>query len=230
MKIDHFFIKRLKKNLDIFITFVINLVLVIFLIVFFNHNINFFNQQKEIATNEIKRLKEKNDLIILSDQLKNKNLDLDRLNKLLLLLMPNEEDYFSIILSLEKIAKKTNFLITGYSLNLKNSSPNRLSIAISGKGDRNAFLNFIKDYKFVGGRLITIDKIQYSESNLNPDQKINLNFYSGRKERKDYFIRLNSGDIELINKIQSSINLEEESIASEEGQKNLEYETKTNPF
>lgn len=230
MKIDYFFIKQLKKNLGIFIVFIINLVLLIFLAVFFNHNINFFNQQKEIINNEIRALKEKNNLIILSKQLKIKNLDLDRLNKLLFFLIPNEEDYFSIILSLEKIAKKTNFLITGYSLNLKNSSPNRLSIAISGKGDRNAFFNFIKDYKFAGGRLITIDRIQYSESNLNPDQKINLNFYSGRKETKDSFIRLDNNDIELINKIQSSINLDEEIIASEEGQKNFEYETKTNPF
>lgn len=231
MKIDRFFIKQLEKNLNLIIVFLINLVLIIFLIVFFNHQFKLLNQQKSTLTDQIARLSEKRDLILFYESLKNKDLDLDKLNKVLFLLIPNSEDYFSIISALEKISEKTNFKITNYNLNPELSSPGRLSIAITGSGDRNSFLNFIENYNFISNRLITIDKLDFSESNLNQDKKIFLNFYIDKKDNKEsLFYKLNQKDFEIINKILSKIELEEAVNSEKENSINLDYETKTNPF
>ena len=231
MKLDHFFIKQLKVNLNLIFAFLTNLILIIFLIVFFNRQFNFLNQQKNTIANEIKKLNEKKDLILFSENLKTKNLDIDKLNKIFFLLLPNSQDYFSIILALEGISKKTNFVVTSYSLNPKESSSNRLSISITGFGDRNAFLNFVEDYNFISNRLITIDKLEFSESNLNPDKKISLNFYIDNKNKKEgFFYKLDKKDLELINKILSKINLEEDIESNNQDSISLEYEKKTNPF
>ena len=231
MKLDHFFIKQLKVNLNLIFAFLTNLILIIFLIVFFNRQFNFLNQQKDTIANEIKKLNEKKDLILFSENLKTKNLDIDKLNKIFFLLLPNSQDYFSIILALESISKKTNFVVTSYSLNPKESSSNRLSISITGFGDRNAFLNFVEDYNFISNRLITIDKLEFSESNLNPDKKISLNFYIDNKNKKEgFFYKLDKKDLELINKILSKINLEEDIESNNQDSISLEYEKKTNPF
>ena len=231
MKLDHFFIKQLKVNLNLIFAFLTNLILIIFLIVFFNRQFNFLNQQKDTIANEIKKLNEKKDLILFSENLKTKNLDIDKLNKIFFLLLPNSQDYFSIILALESISKKTNFVVTSYSLNPRESSSNRLSISITGFGDRNAFLNFVENYNFISNRLITIDKLEFSESNLNPDKKISLNFYIDNKNKKEgFFYKLDKKDLELINKILSKINLEEDIESNNQDSISLEYEKKTNPF
>lgn len=231
MKLDHFFIKQLKINLNLIFAFLTNLILITFLIIFFNNQLKFLNQQKNTIVNEIKKLNEKKDLIIFSENLKSKNLDLDKLNKIFFLLLPNSEDYFSIISALERISKKTNFIITSYLLNPKESSSDRLSIAITGFGNRDAFLNFIENYNFIGNRLITIDKLEFSESNLNYDKKIFLNFFIDNKNKKEgFYYKLDKKDLDLINKISSKINLEESNESNNENSSSLEYETKTNPF
>ena len=231
MKLDHFFIKQLKVNLNLIFAFLTNLILIIFLIVFFNRQFNFLNQQKDTIANEIKKLNEKKDLILFSENLKTKNLDIDKLNKIFFLLLPNSQDYFSIILALESISKKTNFVVTSYSLNPRESSSNRLSISITGFGDRNAFLNFVENYNFISNRLITIDQLEFSELNPNSDKKISLNFYIDNKTKKEsFFYKLDKKDLELINKILSKINLEEDIESNNQDSISLEYEKKTNPF
>lgn len=230
MKLDHFFIKQLEKNLNLVIVFLINLVLIILLIIFFGNQDKLFNQQKNILSSEIEKLSKKNDLILFSESLKNKDLDLDKLNKILFLLIPNSEDYFSIALALEKISKKTDFLITNFKLNPELSSQGRLSVAITGSGDRNSFLNFVKDYNFIGNRLITIDKLDFSESNLNLDKRIFLNFYIDEKSNKENLYKLNKKDFEIINKIISKTELDEAFNFDNENSTSLDYETKTNPF
>lgn len=128
-----------------------------------------------------------NDLKIELNQLQNKvtlmrtaipsleilNEDLAFLNRLI----PNVEDYFSITQSLEKLSEKSNFIITAYNINVAKSSTEKLKLSVTGLGDSQSFINFLKDYNFGGGRLITSDKIQ-----LEPDFsgliKIDLTFYS----------------------------------------------------
>jgi len=99
--------------------------------------------------------------------------DLNFLNTLI----PNIEDYFSIIYALEKLSQKSNFVITGYTVNVEKSTAEKLELSITGIGESQSFINFLKDYNFGGGRLITSDKIQL-DPNFFGSIKIDLTFYA----------------------------------------------------
>lgn len=99
--------------------------------------------------------------------------DLDFLNKLI----PNVEDYFSIVYSLEKLSQKSNFIITSYTVSVGSSTSQKLKLNVSGTGDSQAFIDFLKNYNFGGGRLITSDKIQL-DPNFFGTIKIDLTFYT----------------------------------------------------
>ena len=133
------------------------------------------NYNKKISTlkTELKQLQSKVNLmrttIPSSDKLDE---DLNFLNALI----PNIEDYFSIIYSLEKLSQKSNFIITEYTVNVANSTAEKLKLSVTGTGDSQSFINFLKDYNFGGGRLITSDQIQI-DPNLLGAIKIDLTFY-----------------------------------------------------
>lgn len=92
-------------------------------------------------------------------------------------LVPDSENYFSIIYALEELSKQTNFIITGYKINLQQGTPNKISLTITGSGDQEAFLKFLEGYNFSGGRLITADKIDFNRSQAGVST-LTLNFYS----------------------------------------------------
>jgi hypothetical protein len=91
-------------------------------------------------------------------------------------LIPNVEDYFSIIYALEKLSQKSNFIITEYTVNVGSSTSEKLRIEVTGTGDSQSFISFLKEYNYGGGRLITSDKINI-DPNLLGSIKIDLTFY-----------------------------------------------------
>ena len=68
--------------------------------------------------------------------------DLDFLNKLI----PNIEDYFSIVYALEKLSQKSNFIITSYTVSVGSSTAEKLKLNVSGTGDSQTFIDFLKNY------------------------------------------------------------------------------------
>ncbi len=90
--------------------------------------------------------------------------DLDDDIRLLQTLVPDIEDYFSIIYTLEELSRKTDFFIDSYTIQTGQSAPERLALKISGTGDNQAFLNFLREYNFGGGRLITASEIELKSS------------------------------------------------------------------
>lgn len=102
---------------------------------------------------------------------------LDEDLKFLNTLIPNIEDYFSIIYSLEKLSQKTNFIITSYTVSVGDSTSETLRLSVTGTGDSQSFINFLKNYNFGGGRLITSDKVQL-DPNFFGSIKIDLTFYT----------------------------------------------------
>lgn len=99
--------------------------------------------------------------------------DLNFLNALI----PNIQDYFSIIYALEKLSQKSGFVITEYSVNVGDSTSERLKLEVTGSGDSQSFINFLKNYNFSGDRLITSDKIKL-DPNFFGSIKIDLTFYA----------------------------------------------------
>lgn len=155
------------------------------------------------------------------------NSDLKKYLLFLNKLIPNSEDYFSIIYALEEISKKTNFIINSYDVNLKQSTASKLKLTISGIGDKTAFMNFLKSYSFVGGRLITSDKIELN-SQVEKEIKIDVTFYNKKTDAKntDQFQTALSSLQEvsnLYNKV--NISLKDQNINQE-----TEYPRKRNPF
>ncbi len=92
-------------------------------------------------------------------------------------LIPNSEDYFSIIYALDQLSKKTGFIINSYVVDLTASKQDRLALSVSGIGDPKSFLEFLKDYNTGGGRLITAETIQLDSANSS-NIKLQLYFYN----------------------------------------------------
>ena len=127
-------------------------------------------------------LEKKRDLIEFKDVTQEAAKDpvkLQRLNELLSQLIPSTEDYFSIIAALEKLSQSTGFIITEYSIDPARTTQEKIALNITGFGDSSTFLDFLKNYNISGGRLITIDKISFSDE-LQSGSEISLNFYSGK--------------------------------------------------
>ena len=127
----------------------------------------------EQTTNDIQNLKQKQQLVAASTQ-EQTNLDEDL--QLMNRLIPQSQDYFTIIQSLENLSQQTQFQITSYTINLSSSTDTKLAIIVRGVGDSSAFVRFLDDYQLNGGRLITIEKVTINP--LNPGEvQLNMNFY-----------------------------------------------------
>lgn len=139
-----------------------------------------FNAQKkevDLLEGEVEMLKNRYDTLKY-----NKTLTEDQIkdyNKLLATLIPETEDYFSVIYALDEISKVSGFLITDYNIDVNSTSKEKLTLSVEGKGDANTFLQFLNSYQFNGGRLVTSDKIQYGGTGSTAT-RITLNFYSKR--------------------------------------------------
>lgn len=224
MKIDYFLAKQIKKHLLYLITLVLIIFLFFFSISYFFNQKTLLQQKKETIINEIATLENKKNIILTAKNIQNQNLSFDELNKALNTLLPNNEDYFSIIFALEKISQETGFQVIGYEINLKKSTDNKLAITITGIGDRNSFMNFIKNYRFIGNRLITIDNINFTEGGMN-QTKIDLNFYHSVNKNLASYYQINEKDKQLLKEI-----LEKTNILINEESSPENYETKDNPF
>lgn len=149
--------------------------------------------------------------------------------RLLNSLIPEAEDYFSIIYALETLSKKTGFIITSYTVNMKSSTKEKLNLTVTGVGDTTSFVNFLENYNYAGGRLITSDKIE-----LNPQEssaiKVNLTFYN-KKVPLNFSegIEINPKTIDEIADLRTKVDFsfKEESVAE---QVDYSYPKKTNPF
>lgn len=173
-KINPFLISLIKKNFLIFILLILLILINFILIITNNFKLNEIKSKNLLLENEIDNYKKK--FLIIS----NLTSDEEKLNKFVAMLnslIPDEEDYFSIIYSLENLSIKTGFNIVGYTVNLNSSNPEKLKITISGTGNTKDFLNFLNEYNFAGGRLITSDNIELN-NDANEIYKINLTFYN----------------------------------------------------
>lgn len=155
---------------------------------------------------------------------------LDSNVKMLTSLIPNTEDYFSVIYTLEKLSQKTNFIISSYSISLKSSTKNKLKLTVTGMGDQTAFLKFLSEYNFGGGRLITSDKIELNRQ-TSGQIKIDIAFYS--KETKPTSnqkpVSLSKTIVQELSTIRNKIQFDLKG-ASGEAAIDFSYPRKGNPF
>jgi hypothetical protein len=156
--------------------------------------------------------------------------EVDRYNQILDQLVPNKEDYFSILYSLENLSNDTGFNITRYSLNLAQSEKNTITIGVEGNGDTDSFLKFLNDYPFKGGRLITSDRvdIQTNGKDSGATTTLTLHFYTSEIASNDTAVgkTLTQQDLDFIKTIASKTSFK----VKQSNNQIVEYPVKDNPF
>lgn len=144
--------------------------------------ISYFNLTKKLA----------------SDQVEN-------YNNLLLQLIPEQEDYFLLIASIERFSQRTGLKVDTYSVDVPKDGSEKFTMTINGSFAPNQFKRFMANYQFGTGRLVTIENMTLNQSQIpgkvpTDDIRITMNFYS-RKVSTSNLIRVGSlsqKDIDLM--------------------------------
>lgn len=221
------YIKYLLTENVFYIVIAFILLILVFIVPSIVINTYFQNSEKINTLNEeLQEINSKKNALSFLSSTPSKNID--EYYNIVSSLIPEAENYFTIIYALNNLSELTNFNITSYSLNLKESTENKISIEVSGIGNQNEFLNFLKEYNVGGGRLITAEEITLNSEGFT-GITLRLNFYSQKsslfqKGTIDYKKVLTEID-KLKSKIKFNFQTEEkENVILED------YPTKTNPF
>ena len=226
MKIKPFIRHLIKENIFYLIGNVFIFILIIITVrIGLTENSN-YNKKISSLKIELNQLQNKvnlmNTTIPSSDKLDE---DLNFLN----ILIPNIEDYFSIIYALEKLSQKSNFVITEYTVNVEKSTAEKLKLSVTGIGESQFFINFLKNYNFGGGRLITSDKIKI-DPNFFGSIKIDLTFYSKNVSTgKNLELAADEKIFKELETLKSKVNFSFDS-NGETNNPDLNYPKKSNPF
>lgn len=219
------YLKHLLRENAGYIAVLITLLMVTIILIIFLAG-KFSDNQKTVLTLEkdISELQDKQSLLEIAT-----SQDPEALNEdveIMRSLIPDTEDYFSILYSLDELSRKTGFLVSSYSINLSKSSKDKLSVIVSGIGSPDSFLNFLKEYNIGGGRLITSEKIEL-DSKESDSFKLNLTFYN-KKIAGSSSQNLNyRAALQEFQKLKGKVNfvIRDENIATDES-----YPIKSNPF
>lgn len=137
--------------------------------------------------------------------------DVETYNSMLLQLIPEIEDYFSIIASLERLSIYTGIDISRYSISLADANSDKFALSILGTVPPELFQTFLDNYQYGTGRLVTIESISYTTSEQN-NVRLTLNLYS-RKVTTSNLVRVGSlsrEDMDLMTEVQSKMRLGEQ--------------------
>ncbi len=220
-------LKRIVKDQSSLLITLGVFILLLFVVLIFYGRYNEQKKEVELMNGEVKMLKNRYETLkynksLTEDQIKEFNL-------LLASLVPETEDFFSIIYALDQISEVSGFQITDYTIDVGNASREILTLNIVGKGNPESFLSFLREYHFTGGRLITSNKIQYGGVNAG-NTKVTLNFYS-----KQYTInesiqvpQLSKQEIDKLNALKAKIKFQFSSSGFQSV--STDYSIKTNPF
>lgn len=225
IKINPYLRQLIKQNIIYIFSFFVLIVFFILILIFGIKKINQTNKNINMLNNDINNLQKKINLIntvVPNEEILNEDI------RILNALIPNTEDYFSIIYALEILSQKTGFYINSYTVNVSQSTVNKLKLIVTGIGDANAFLKFLSEYNFGGSRLITSDKIELNQL-LNGSVKLDLTFYNKKVDIKSKEIAITNLNIfKEIEKIKEKVSFN--FINSENQETNIEYKIKQNPF
>lgn len=222
--LDRYTVQLFKKN--------INYILVVVFLIFLNIYIfifqisSYYVQQGEIEKKEelLSKVISQREIVSRYDKK-----DIKKLYEVISLLVPDEEDYFSIISALENLSRWTGMEILSYAVNFGSSTSEKLVLKIEARGDLVSFQKFLEEYRFKGGRLVTMDKIEYTNQDFR--STLDLNFYTRKVNIKtDEDVKaINPETLSLFKDISNTLLKDNEEI-EEQSSIDVEYESKQNPF
>lgn len=171
---------------------------------------------------EISDLQQKNTIIYSFDKQ-----ELDQLINTMNELLPGKEDFYSIFTTLEKISEKSGFVISSYIVDFNNKTNDKISLTIEGQGSPDELLKFFQDYKFGGGRLVTMDHVSFSPSTT--ETSLILNFYAKDvKVNGTNALKVDKKTFDLIRSVNKNISQTVKENSQE--QTNGDYIPKEDPF
>lgn len=204
-------------------------IIILFITLFSFNNLQSTKEKNSQLSQEISTLKNRRDNILVNLKTLNENGDFKNYNQVLGMLVPESEDYFSIIYTLQQISQESGLAIEEYVVSIGRSTNEKTSISISYVDDQASFMKFLDLYQYSGGRLVTIPKINW-KSDSSGKTKILLNFYSKK------FIPLNEEVFRISkveqNKVKDILSKIKINVVNQEAtpETDVEYETKDNPF
>lgn len=215
----------LKNNLPSFIAAIVLVILIILIVRSYN-TYQDDKSQTEILNNDIQQLDARMKISKANKELGGNKIN--EYNRLLNQLIPESEDFFSIIYAFEQIAKKTGFNVTNYTIKLSSSTKEKYALTVQGTGDMNSFLTFLKKYHFGSGRLITNESIDFLPNTGVRTVILSLNFYNKKTSLgKESINAILPADVRLMDQIKDKVSVNFVAPSSEDVSN---YTTKDNPF
>lgn len=143
--------------------------------------------------------------------------------------LPDEFDLYQVNALTDQIARKTQFSIQSYSLKALEIPDNKLSVQplnLVGTGTLEQLMTFIEEYKFITGKIITIDSVNLSGSRrVLSNLAVNIYAYKPTISVKNEPIRrLDEIDRYILKQVQKYYEAPKKELL------NIEYSTKQNPF
>jgi len=143
--------------------------------------------------------------------------------------LPDEFNLYQVINLIEQIGRKTNFKIQSYSLQYTETTSDNLAtqtLSLQGSGSLDEFMAFLKEYKFITGKLLTIDTVNLSGSKrLLTNLAVNIYAYKPNITLEGQSIPpLTELDRTLIQKVTRY------SVPMVESKTDANYSNKENPF
>lgn len=228
-KIDRYTLALIRENLPFLLLLAINLFILIFL-----KNYYYKNYKKNLT--RLAQLKaEVNRSIKAEQNLANLKIPKEKLELYFAAvnnLVPEKENAFAIISALETLSSSTGFYITSYSINfpkLQEANIDTVEVVVSGAGNPEAFSKLLEEYNFASGRLITMDKLTYSTSNVS-DIKLVFQFHTHKSPKLNNITQVvlpNKEDLNWFEKVVASLQPSSKLPVDLE---EMVYTTKPNPF
>lgn len=186
LKINYYILKSLKANSIYILALILVVGLLVYILIVWTSEYSDNADQIQSAQLEIEKLQKRKKN--LENLISSNFTEVKEFNLILNKLIPDTEDFFSVIYALEKISQETNFLISKYVINLSSATSDRFSLSVNGDGDIEAFYNFLDKYNFGSGRLITMNNFDFNNTGIQ--YSLNLTFYN--KEIPKEFVELGS--------------------------------------
>lgn len=225
MKRSSYFLQsQLLLHLPFILLTALGLVLIVIIFMQFLDKYRYFTTSITAIEKDITEARNKNSTL---SRLKNQDKqDIQSFNKLLTQLIPPQEDYFSLFNALEILAQHTNLSIVDYSINPQTNKAEKITLEVVMAGSQEAFLNFLDKYKFAGGRLITMEKVQLNNDFSVSRYKIEVNFYAKKVATQSGQLNIQQDkSLQFLREIRNQVVQ-----ASDEGTILTGYERKDNPF
>lgn len=226
-RIDFKTIKSSKESVMLFgmVVFIV----ILFITLFSYNNLKILTEKNIKLNEEVTILKNRRDNILVNLKTLNENGKFEDYNQVLGMLVPENEDFFSIIYTLQKLSQESGLIIDEYAVALGRSNAEKTSITIAYINDQTSFMKFLDLYQFSGGRLVSIPKIAW-KSDSTGKAKIILNFYTKAfVPLNEQIFKISKVEQNRIKDILFKIKLNT-TTPDATPEADVQYETKDNPF